>query len=64
MISDLKKRYGVVTGLSDHTLGITAPIVAVNLGAKIIEKHFILDKSIGGPDAGFSLDKNEFSEKY
>ena len=62
MISDLKKRYGVVTGLSDHTLGITAPIVAVNLGAKIIEKHFILDKSIGGPDASFSLDKNEFSE--
>ena len=62
MISDLKKRYGVVTGLSDHTLGITAPIVAVNLGAKIIEKHFILDKSVGGPDASFSLDKNGFSE--
>ncbi len=62
MIPDLKKRYGVVTGLSDHTLGITAPIVAVNLGAKIIEKHFILDKSVGGPDASFSLDKNGFSE--
>ncbi|RUM67048.1 MAG: pseudaminic acid synthase, partial [Sulfurospirillum sp.] len=44
------------------TLGITAPIAAVALGAKVIEKHFILDKSIGGPDADFSLDKNEFAQ--
>ncbi len=62
MIEDLAKRYGVVTGFSDHTLGITAPIAAVALGAKVIEKHFILDKSIGGPDADFSLDKKEFSQ--
>ena len=61
MIGDLEKRYGVISGLSDHTLGITAPIVAVTQGARIIEKHFILDKSIGGPDASFSLDKDEFS---
>ncbi len=62
MIRDLEKRYDVITGLSDHTLGITAPVVAISQGAKIIEKHFILDKSIGGPDASFSLDKKEFSQ--
>ena len=60
MIKDLSKRFGVTAGLSDHTLGITSPIVAVTQGAKIIEKHFILDHSIGGPDASFSLDENEF----
>ncbi len=58
----LKKRFGVEVGLSDHTLGIIAPVVGVTLGAHIIEKHFILDKSIGGPDASFSLNKKEFSE--
>jgi len=62
MIRDLAERYGVITGLSDHTLGITAPVVAVTQGAKIIEKHFILDKSIGGPDASFSLDEKEFTK--
>lgn len=62
MIRDLAERYEVVTGLSDHTLGITAPVVAVTQGAKIIEKHFILDKSIGGPDASFSLDEYEFTQ--
>lgn len=62
MIRDLAERYGVVTGLSDHSLGITAPVVAVTQGAKIIEKHFILHKSIGGPDASFSLDEKEFSQ--
>lgn len=61
-IPDLKKRFGVEVGLSDHTLGIVAPIVSVTLGAKVIEKHFILDKSIGGPDASFSLDEKEFTE--
>lgn len=61
-IQDLKTRFGVEVGLSDHTMGIVAPIVAVTLGARVIEKHFILDKSIGGPDASFSLDENEFSE--
>lgn len=61
-IPDLKKRFGVEVGLSDHTLGIVAPVVAVTFGARVIEKHFILDKSIGGPDAGFSLDKNEFAQ--
>lgn len=59
-ISNMKETFGVDVGFSDHTLGITAPIVAVTLGAKVIEKHFILDKSIGGADCEFSLDKKEF----
>ena len=62
MIKDLAERFNVVSGLSDHTLGITAPIVAVTQGAKVIEKHFILDKSVGGPDASFSLDEEEFTQ--
>jgi len=62
MIHRFKEDYQVVVGLSDHTLGITAPVVATALGAKVIEKHFILDKSLGGPDAGFSLDPNEFKQ--
>jgi pseudaminic acid synthase len=62
MIPDLAKRFGVISGFSDHTLGTIAPIAAVALGAKVIEKHFILDKSIGGADADFSLDKKEFSQ--
>ena len=61
-IPNLEKTFNVVSGFSDHTLGITAPIVATTLGAKVIEKHFILDKSIGGADADFSLDKKEFSK--
>lgn len=61
-IPDMKVRFGVEVGLSDHTMGIVAPVVAVSLGARVIEKHFILDKSIGGPDASFSLDEIEFAE--
>ncbi len=61
-ISNLAETFGVISGFSDHTLGTTAPIVAVTLGAKVIEKHFIVDKSIGGADADFSLDKEEFSQ--
>lgn len=61
-IPSLAETFGVVSGFSDHTLGTTAPIVAVTLGAKVIEKHFILDKSIGGADADFSMDKQEFSD--
>lgn len=61
MIPDMAKRFGVKTGLSDHSLGINVPIAATVLGARVIEKHFILDRSIGGPDASFSLDENEFA---
>lgn len=59
-MQNMKETFSVEVGLSDHTLGITAPIVSVALGAKVIEKHFILDKSIGGPDASFSLEPHEF----
>ena len=62
MIKDLAERYGVISGLSDHTMGNTVPIVATALGAKIIEKHFILDRSIGGPDASFSMNESEFTD--
>lgn len=62
MIPEFKERFSVIPGLSDHTLGSTVPIVATTLGAKIIEKHFILDKSVGGPDASFSLDEQEFTD--
>ena len=62
MIKDLAERFGVISGLSDHTIGATVPIVATCFGAKIIEKHFILDKSIGGADASFSMDETEFTE--
>jgi pseudaminic acid synthase len=61
-IPNLAETFGVVSGFSDHTLGTTAPVVATTLGAKVIEKHFILNKSIGGADADFSLDKIEFAE--
>lgn len=61
MIPDLAKRFKVTTGLSDHTIGITVPIAATVLGAKVIEKHFIMDRSIGGPDASFSLDEAGFT---
>ncbi|MES2556000.1 MAG: pseudaminic acid synthase [Bacteroidota bacterium] len=62
MVQDLKTRFKVVSGLSDHTLGSTVPIVATAFGAAIIEKHFILDRSLGGPDASFSLNEQEFTE--
>src|SRR5690606_13362152 len=61
-IPDLKTRFNVEVGFSDHTYGWLAPTVAVTLGAKIIEKHFILNNSIGGPDAHFSFDETEFTE--
>jgi pseudaminic acid synthase len=62
MVKDLSERFNVISGLSDHTMGATVPIVATALGAKIIEKHFILDRSIGGPDASFSMNEKEFTE--
>lgn len=59
-IPNLKDTFKTVVGLSDHTLGISVPLAAVALGAKIIEKHFILDRNLGGPDAAFSLEPQEF----
>ena len=62
MVKDLAERFNIISGLSDHTMGSTVPIVATALGAKIIEKHFIIDRSIGGPDASFSMNEQEFTE--
>lgn len=62
MIPDLAKRFGVKSGLSDHTIGSTASIISTVLGGTVIEKHFIIDRSIGGPDASFSMNEQEFTE--
>jgi len=62
MIPDLEKRFGVLAGLSDHTTGELVPVIATSLGAKVIEKHIILNKNIQSPDAGFSLDEIAFKK--
>jgi len=59
-LPDLQEKFKTVIGLSDHTLGISVPVASVALGAKIIEKHFILDRKLDGPDSAFSLEPEEF----
>lgn len=61
-LKNMQETFNVEVGLSDHTMGPVAPVVSVALGARLIEKHFILDKTIGGPDASFSLEPHEFKE--
>lgn len=61
-IPNLRDTFNVKVGVSDHTMGSTVPIVAVTLGASVVEKHFILDRALGGPDSAFSMDPKEFSE--
>jgi pseudaminic acid synthase len=61
-IPNMAETFNCIVGLSDHTLGISVPIAAVALGAKVIEKHFILSKNIETPDKEFSLTPNEFKE--
>ncbi|WP_206057404.1 pseudaminic acid synthase [Nitratireductor sp. XY-223] len=61
-IPDLADRFGVITGLSDHTLGTTVATTAVALGAAVIEKHFTLARSEGGVDSAFSLEPGELAE--
>ena len=61
-IPDMKEEFEVPVGLSDHTLGITAPVVAVALGAIVIEKHFTFDRNVKSPDSEFSLEPNEFTQ--
>jgi pseudaminic acid synthase len=60
-IIDMIERYGLVTGLSDHTLDNTTAITSLALGASIIEKHFTLDRNAGGPDDSFSLEPAELT---
>lgn len=60
-ISDMIERFGLVTGLSDHTLDNTTAIASVVMGASIIEKHFTLDRNGGGPDDSFSLEPAELA---
>lgn len=59
-IPNMRKRFGVKAGLSDHTMGSIVPVAAVALGAEVVEKHFIINRSIGGPDADFSMEAEEF----
>lgn len=61
-IPDLKENFQTVVGLSDHTLGSDVAIASVALGAKIIEKHFILDRNMEGPDSSFSMEPDEFKQ--
>jgi pseudaminic acid synthase len=61
-IPALAEKFGTIAGLSDHTLGIIVPVAAAAIGAQIIEKHFIIDGSLGGPDAPFSLEPREFKK--
>jgi len=60
-ITDMIQRFGLITGLSDHTLDNTTAITSIALGASIIEKHFTLDRNAGGPDDSFSLEPVEMS---
>jgi pseudaminic acid synthase len=59
-IPEMARHFGVPAGLSDHTMGIAAPVAAVALGACIIEKHLTLSRATPGPDSGFSLEPHEF----
>ncbi len=61
-IPDMKKRFRVKVGVSDHSMTNTLPVTAVALGASMVEKHIILDRSLGGPDSGFSMEAKEFAE--
>lgn len=59
-IPDMKAKFGLSVGVSDHTMGDLVPITAVALGAQIVEKHFILSRALGGPDSSFSMEPEEF----
>lgn len=59
-IPDMIATFKTVVGVSDHTMGSVVPMTSVALGARIVEKHFILDRSLGGPDSSFSMEPQEF----
>ena len=58
----MKELFQMEVGVSDHTPGNTVPIASIPLGGKVIEKHFILDRNVGGPDAAFSMNASEFKQ--
>jgi len=60
-IPDMKSRFGCRVGISDHTPGSDVAVAAVAIGAEVVEKHFIIDRSIGGPDSEFSMTAPEFT---
>lgn len=62
LIPDMIERFGVPVGLSDHSMGSLAPVIAVSLGAAVIEKHVCLSREIDNPDAGFSMEMGEFAQ--
>jgi len=62
VVPDLARRFSCVSGLSDHTFGVAASVASIILGGSVIEKHFTLARSDGGPDAGFSLEPDEFNQ--
>lgn len=62
LIPDMRERFGKPVGLSDHSMGSLAPVVAVSLGASVIEKHVCLSREIDNPDAGFSMEMGEFAQ--
>ena len=61
-IPALEERFNVIVGLSDHTMGCEVSVAGVALGAKIVEKHFILDRNMDGPDSEFSMEPQEFKQ--
>lgn len=60
-IPNMAETFGLPVGLSDHTIGSSVAVASVALGAKVIEKHFILDKELGGPDSEFSMEPEDFA---
>ena len=58
----MAERFNVIAGLSDHSMSMSVPVASVAMGAYMIEKHFILDRSMGGVDAPFSMEPNEFKQ--
>ena len=61
-IPNMRDTFGVKVGVSDHTMGSTVPVVAVTMGARVVEKHVTLDRAQGGPDSTFSMEPQEFTE--
>ena len=61
VMEDMKKRFGCTVGLSDHSMGAMGAIIAVSMGANVIEKHFCLSRNIDNPDSSFSMEPKEFA---